>query len=92
MYNPPIPAGYLGCDKALTLSEVTLFSRVGKNGLIAAYNNTTCVRPGFTNAHLCTVTLPDCTKHYKHIHIYQSTFVGVIKQVVWTLAQLLIQY
>jgi len=34
------------------------------------------------------LTLPGCTKPYEHIHIYQHTLVGVIKRVVWTLAQL----
>lgn len=53
--------------------------------LIAACDDMTCVRSGFTNARLCTVTLPNCTKHYYHIHIYQSTFVEVIKQVMWSL-------
>lgn len=47
--------------------------------------NTTCVRSGFTNAHLCIVTLPDCTQHYWHIHIYQSMYVEVIKQVMCSL-------
>lgn len=69
--------------KDFILWEVALFSTGEKTtARVVTCNNMTRVGPAFTNAHLCTVTLPDCTKHDKHMHIYQSTFAEVVKWVV----------
>lgn len=86
--SPSIPSCFLGCDKGVKPLRGHFIQRGGKNCLIAAWNNMTCVRSTFTNAHLCKVTLSHCTRHYQHIHIYQSTFVGVIKWIAWTHTQL----
>lgn len=45
-------------------------------------------RFGFTSAHLCAATSPDCTKHYWDIHIYESMFAGVRRWLTRTPASL----
>lgn len=45
-------------------------------------------RLGFTSAHLCAATSPDCTEHYWDIHIYESMFAGVRRWLTRTPASL----